>query len=1081
MTKRDNINTVATRREKTVPLLILIVLVVIAAGLVFIPYGTRYLLTRWLIDNGADEAIVEQVTINPFTGRVSLQGVDVTRNGKVVLSHSAVSLDLGLRQLFSREVMIKRSELSNLFIDIERSADNVLRIGSYSLPESSGEPSVDQTVTTSAPWIFQAREVHFDNVVVRYAQPGLALDLRIDQAVLEKFSTDPTDSSGQLRFNGSLNDAPLSVLLNKLAIATGIALSGRVELGEFPLDTFAEMLAQRVQPIAGTIDLAGDFNLSLSQSAEMSAAFDGSISLADTIAGSAGWEGSGELNWQGVLSGSGRAGALAVNADGVLTTGDAVFQAGTTRISGGVEFLQISGKTALTLSETTALETTTDIAIGHLTAVLAEHSLTQKSTSWKGQLTLDTGQGHTAVGATGSLTVDDLAAESTGFTLTQQSLLLDGEATFSLADAVNATFQGSLKLEESTLGSETISFFSQGLNWQGDLGYTSSPATALPQVTLHGTLTAADSRLEQQSEQHKVFLADLALKTNGSLHLGTAVEPFGTAHLQTGRLTAADGEAQWLSLDSLMVDGSREEATDQLTLSQILVEKVHLPPSAYQAMDISLESLGAEDIVASIDFRNSSVGTLHLSKPTIIDPKKAAILAEIDELTITSGTVEDYNSLHVESLRSGKGAFLTPQRAGGQTPKVSLGSLTLDDFTWHPEQGAAVQAITFFDLNGTLVKNREPAATGETIPAPADPGETTEISSPQSTGYPLKIGRISIAGKSGLLFNDLSLTQPFTARLAVKKAEIAAFDLRHPEEPIAYEVEATVDDYAPLKISGKVAPLAATLYLTQQTRVQNYPLANLSPYVVQAIGTQFESGRLSLQSQVTLADNHLNSDNKLQFREIKAQTTDKEALADFNKALPIPLDTAIILLSDSDRNINLSVPISGKIEDIKVGIGDIVTTALSKSISATVVPYLAYTMLGPTGALAYLGVQMGKTLLSTDYPAIIFAEQGTEPDAQELPKLADIGQGLQKSFAADPDKTISLCPVITSAEAGELGPESLADEEARKILFALGDARAQAVRSHLVDHYQLDTDRLLSCSPRIDFAQDARAMVEFKQ
>ncbi|RPJ09906.1 MAG: hypothetical protein EHM37_15030, partial [Deltaproteobacteria bacterium] len=460
MTKRDNFSTVATRRKKTVPLLILIVLVVIAAGLVFIPYGTRYLLTRWLIDNGADKAIVEQVAINPFTGRVSLQGVDVTRNGKVVLSHSAVSLDLGLRQLFSREVMIKRSELSNLFIDIERSADNVLRIGSYSLPESSGEPSVDQTVTTSAPWIFQAREVHFDNVVVRYAQPGLALDLRIDQAVLEKFSTDPTDSSGQLRLNGSLNDAPLSVLLNKLAIATGIALSGRIQLSEFPLDTFAEMLAQRVQPIAGNIDLAGDFNLSLSQSAEMSAAFDGSISLADTIAGSAGWEGSGELNWQGVLSGSSRAGALAVNADGVLTTGDAVFQGGTTRISGGVEFLQISGKTALTLGETTALETTTDIAIGHLTAVLAEHSLTQKSTSWKGQLTLDIGQGHTAVGATGSLTVDDLAAESTGFTLTQQSLLLDGEATFSLADAVNATFQGSLQLEESTLGSETISFFS---------------------------------------------------------------------------------------------------------------------------------------------------------------------------------------------------------------------------------------------------------------------------------------------------------------------------------------------------------------------------------------------------------------------------------------------------------------------------------------------------------------------------------------------------------------------------------------------------------------------------------------------
>jgi len=1081
MTKRDNISTVATPWKNRIPLLILIVLVITAAGLVFIPYGIRHALTKWLIDNGADSAVIEKVTINPFTGRVALQGVDVTREGKVVLSHSTVSLDLGLRQLFSREVMIKRSELKNLIIDIERSADNALRIGSYRLPESSGEPSIDQAVTTSAPWIFRAREVDLDNVVVRYAQPGLALDLHIDQATLERFSTDPADTSGELRVNGSLNGAPLALLLNKLVISTGVTLSGQVEISEFPLDTFAELLAREIQPFAGTAGIAGDFNLSFRQSAELAATYDGSLSLAAGRIGAAEWQGSGGFSWQGALSGSSKAGVLAVNANGVLTADDAAFQAETTRISGGVEILKISGKTALSLGETIALETTADIAIDNLTAVLAEHALAQKNASWKGQLTLDIDQEHTAVDATGTLTLDDLTAETTGLALTQHSLLLDGEATFSLTDAANATFQGSLQLEESIVDSEAISFFSQDLNWQGDFGYTSPPLTPLPQVTLHGTLTAGDSRLEQKAERRKVFLAGLELKTDGSVHLGTTAEPFGTAHLQTGRLTAADGEAQWLSFDSLMVDGNREETTNHLTLNQILVERIHLPPSAYQAMDISLASLGAEDIVASTDFRSSTVGTLHLSKPTVIDPEKATILAEIDELIISSSTIEDYDSLHIESLRSDKGAFFTPQRAGGQTPKVSLGSLDLDDFTWHPEQGAAVQAITFFDLNGNLVKNREPAATGEKIPAPADPGETTEASSPQSTGYPLKVGRISIAGKSGLLFNDLSLNQPYTARLAVENAEIAAFDLRQPEEPIAYEIEATVDDYAPLKISGKVAPLAATLYLEQQTRMQNYPLANLSPYVVQAIGTRFESGRLSLESTLILTDNILDSDNQLRLKEIKAQTADKEAMAEFNKALPIPFDTAIYLLTDADRNINLSVPITGKVEDIKVGIGDIVTTALSKSISATVVPYLAYTMLGPTGALAYLGVQMGKTLLNTDYPAIIFAEQSTEPDGQEVQKLAKIGEGLQKSFAADPEKTISLCPVVTSAEAGELGAKSLADEEARKTLFALGDARAQAVRSHLVDHYQLDDARLLPCSPRIDFTQDARSMVEFKR
>ncbi|MEE4135837.1 MAG: hypothetical protein V2I32_07160, partial [Desulforhopalus sp.] len=414
MGKRENNRPVAKRRKKPIILLLLIVLGLAVAAMALVPLAARYALTKWLIDNGADSAVVEKVTINPFTGEVSLQGVDVTRNGKVVLAESTATLDLGLRQLFSREVMIERSALSNLVIDIERSADNVLRIGSYSLPASSTVPPVGEAVATSAPWIFRARQVHLDNVVVHYAQPGLALDLRINQATLERFSTDPADTSGELRLDGSLNDAPLSLRLSKLAVTAGINLSGRVEISEFPLDSIAGLLAGEIQPFTGTAGLAGDFDFSLTQSAELAAAYDGSLSLAADRIGAAGWQGSGGLSWQGVLSGSSKAGNLAVNADGVLTADDAAFAAGTTRISGGVELLQISGKTALSLGETIALETTADMAIDNLTAVLAEHSLAQKNASWKGQLTLDAGQGHTAVGAAGTLALDDLTAETTG-------------------------------------------------------------------------------------------------------------------------------------------------------------------------------------------------------------------------------------------------------------------------------------------------------------------------------------------------------------------------------------------------------------------------------------------------------------------------------------------------------------------------------------------------------------------------------------------------------------------------------------------------------------------------------------------
>jgi hypothetical protein len=60
-------------------------------------------------------------------------------------------------------------------------------------------------------------------------------------------------------------------------------------------------------------------------------------------------------------------------------------------------------------------------------------------------------------------------------------------------------------------------------------------------------------------------------------------------------------------------------------------------------------------------------------------------------------------------------------------------------------------------------------------------------------------------------------------------------------------------------------------------------------------------------------------------------------------------------LSGDDGIIKLNIPIEGKLSDLDVDYTHLFVTALSESITSSVVPMLAYTALGPTGALAYFG------------------------------------------------------------------------------------------------------------------------------
>jgi hypothetical protein len=278
-----------------------------------------------------------------------------------------------------------------------------------------------------------------------------------------------------------------------------------------------------------------------------------------------------------------------------------------------------------------------------------------------------------------------------------------------------------------------------------------------------------------------------------------------------------------------------------------------------------------------------------------------------------------------------------------------------------------------------------------------------------------------------------------------------------------------------VEATGHFFPFKDKPAVDMQLELKNYPLSKLSPYTVQSVGTALASGQLQLKSSLVLADDKLDMDNAILLKKLETKTISPELAAELNNQLPISLDAALSLLRDSQGNIKLNVPLNGPVNELDVGISDVLITALSKAIVPAASGYLMYA-LGPYGALAYVGMKVGEQMLQVDLPPVVFVQQEIILTNEHAKYLERIGKILQDR----PETDIQICPRVASWEflseqekTAIPGDIIAVDENNQGELLELGQQRAEAVQSLLEKDYGITQNRLLICDTKVDTTRNA--------
>lgn len=285
---------------------------------------------------------------------------------------------------------------------------------------------------------------------------------------------------------------------------------------------------------------------------------------------------------------------------------------------------------------------------------------------------------------------------------------------------------------------------------------------------------------------------------------------------------------------------------------------------------------------------------------------------------------------------------------------------------WQAEMAAA---------EDNMADNGETSAGTAAETGDADADSNGDATPEESTPWSIDLEQVLI-GDSQVDFMDESLPITFRAVIGELNGRINGISST-PGTAADVDIKGSVNETAPVTLTGTASPLADPMALDLELDFKAVDMALLSPYSATYAGYKIKSGLLDLELDYKLDNDQLRGENNLRLDQFTLG-----GKVDSEKAINAPLELAIAIMTDSNGVIDMSVPVSGSVDDPSFELGSVISKAFVGALTGIVT--------APFKALASLvGTEADLHLLS-------FTPGSAEPGAGTQQKLADLATALSQ-------------------------------------------------------------------------------------
>ena len=663
-----------------------------------------------------------------------------------------------------------------------------------------------------------------------------------------------------------------------------------------------------------------------------------------------------------------------------------------------------------------------------------------ETVSWDGNLALKTGDETISVSVAGRSEVGpaSIAVDVDGRRSSLSALTWDGDIDFE-SDSQAQRLELSGDLNGSTLQMEV----SPTASGEGDDGFNLALETlSLTTEALTLDRVAAGQQLAWRGQTGLAGAEFAAGEQSGALAGLNWEGTVETGSLEDSMEWSADGGLQLTGIEA--ADGNGHDAT---------VDKLEWEGRAGSAAD-SFAGLGLNGL--------ASIESLALRRDGWQVGRIASLKGSLAE-DATGGrmTVRDVTAAGVDLLQRDEAADtgepgqvvsikeITVSEIGLADGRVAVGDVGI---------GAAdiwLQTASDGKLEIRRMTGSNQDARGQTA-APTTPVSGDAV----DDGLQFSIAAIRTTEEAKITYLDLTVQPTVRLEFTEMTLEVGRLDTEQPETDTGVKLQTRLDRYGRLAYDGTLRPLAAQLSANGTGEVRGMDLKLFDGYARRNTGYRIDSGNLRADVDIDIQSGAVDSHAAMIISQLDVEAVVAEEDDDTVADLGMPLGAALDLLKDDDDTITLDVPMTGNIDEMKLGLGDAFRTVLRKGL-VTGIRTAATTMFAPLWPVLAVS-KLVDVAGAAKFKAVTFPAGDASLAADQTSYLSDVA----KLLADRPKISLEICgrtaiddlPVLLP----DANPDALSDEQTAA-LSGLALTRQQAVKDFLLDT-GIEAYRVATCA-----------------
>jgi len=496
------------------------------------------------------------------------------------------------------------------------------------------------------------------------------------------------------------------------------------------------------------------------------------------------------------------------------------------------------------------------------------------------------------------------------------------------------------------------------------------------------------------------------------------------------------------NLNQFTATGHDEILTSAAGIAQLSIDQTHAL--------VNGESLGA---LSKLDIPKASFS---------IDDKLVAI-ANIDNIVFKEIVFSKPNNA-TNALYASDG--LSINDISWQDNHLAIDTINLGEFTSNVIVSAEKEiknlvSIVKPDNDKTISDNNDSKSVVSTEPS-------TEEKSSEIT---LSLNKFELTTPSKINFTDESVTPVFTQEIMVKRVVINTIDSRNKTLMSPFDASLSLGEHATTTIAGTIAPFSDKMNLTLNVQMSEFSLPPLSSYLRTVLGFDFLSGQLDNKLSIAIKNDVMDGKTTIDLRGFELASGDDTTDLSTSTGGAMGLNSALNMLKDSQGNVSLEVPLSGKIDDPSFGLSSVLTLVAKKAIMSQAKSYLINTFVPYANVVSVVSIA-GEYLLRLKMNDLVYEIGQVQLNDSQQPFVGELAALLKDK----PEQQVRMCSIANIKE--QLSGDKSNDKEIAR-LKTLSKDRGANLKNILIEKYNIASARLLLCAPKIDNSSTASPRIEF--